>query len=120
MLDAAIGLILSLVFPRMETRWLRAVIQVALPATIAIVRELEDRNASNDDKFQLAVDKVAEVLEVAFKAVPEWSELSPAARYRIRMGLVELALFIYRVSGGRNGGKTARQAAKALRRASKE
>jgi hypothetical protein len=116
MLDFAIGLILGLLFPNMETRWLREVLRVALPVAVNVVRKLESDTASNEDKFRYAAKEVAEVLEVAFGALSEWREMPTLTRGVIVSGLVELALFIYRVSGGRKGGKLARQAARAARR----
>lgn len=119
-MNLAIDILLSLLFPRMETRWLRQVLRVAIPAAVAVVRELEDRDASNEDKFHIATAKMSVVLDTAFEGVPEWRDLDVDARERIRAGLVELALFIFRVSGGKNGGRTARQAARALRQANRE
>jgi len=115
-LDAALGLILGLLFPNMETRWLRDVLRVAFPVAIEVVRKLEDSNVSNETKFRYAAREVAEVLDVAFGALPEWKDLDALRRATIVNGLVELALFIYRVSGGKGGGKVARQAARAARR----
>lgn len=119
MLNAAIDILLSLLFPRMETRWLRQVLRVAIPAAVAVVRELEDREATNEEKFRIATAKMSIVLDTAFEGVPEWRDLDVETREAIRAGLVELALFIFRVSGGKNGGRAARQAARQLRRASR-
>lgn len=120
MLDIALSFLLGLIFPNMETRWLRTVLRLALPVAIDVVRDLTDRALPNDEKFDRATTQVAEVLDTAFEGLDEWKELDIAARDRIRAGLVELALFIYRVSDGKGGGRAARRTARRARRAARE
>lgn len=119
LLDAALSVVLGLLFPKMETRWLREVLRVALPAAVSVVKTLEARDIPNAQKLEGAARQIADVLDVGFGALPEWRDLDDLARARIVNGLVELALFIYRVSDGPGGGKAARQATRAVRNAAR-
>jgi hypothetical protein len=91
--------------------WLLPMLDAALPGTVEIVHALEDRDdLSGPARARLAIEEVGALLDEALDDVPEWRAISEARRDRIIGGLVELALFVERVSSRPGGRASARDA----------
>lgn len=103
-----------LIFPKAPT-WVGRLISIAVPAVIELVRELATRDMAGEDKFDLAVREVGDLLDDAFDDIPEWSGLTEVQRDKILGGLVELAVFLEGLADSPNSDKKLRQARRALR-----
>ena len=85
--------VVRLLFPKAPS-WIAQLISLALPATIEMVRELNDLSIEGNLKFDMAVKEISELLDDAFDDLPEWSNLKEDQRDRIIGGLVELSVFL--------------------------
>tara|TARA_R100000655_G_scaffold33875_2_gene66498 strand:- start:460 stop:816 length:357 start_codon:yes stop_codon:yes gene_type:complete len=116
MLEIVVGSLFSLVFPR-APGWIARLISSALPAVIDLVEELDDaKDRPGPERFAFVVEETKEMLDASLDDVPEWGELKERQRDRILGGLVELCLFIHRVSHRKRGRKDIRKALRKIRR----
>lgn len=106
--------VMRLVFPKAPA-WVPQLLSLAIPATIEMVRELNDLNAEGKVKFGMAVQEISELLDDAFDDLPEWSSLSEEQRDRIIGGLVELAVFLEGLVGKMGKKQTLRSARGVMR-----
>ena len=118
MLTALLTTVLTLLVPNAPA-WLPTIIGAALPAAFEIVDELRDSGLKGPQKLQLAVVEIGLELDEAFDTIPEWSELKESQRDAIITGLVELALFIAKLTdkqGKRGARKGVRKAMSKLKK----
>jgi|TARA_A200000159_G_C7055861_1_gene228215 hypothetical protein len=106
--------VMRLVFPQAPA-WVAQLLSLAVPATIEMVRELNDLKAEGKVKFDMAVSEIADLLDDAFDDLPEWSDLSEEQRDRIVGGLVELAVFLEGLVGKMGKKETLRSAKSVMR-----
>ena len=106
--------VIRLVFPKAPA-WVAQLISLALPATIEMVRELNEINMEGKLKFDMAVKEISELLDDAFDDLPEWSTLKEDQRDRIIGGLVELAVFLQGLVGKMGKKETLRSARGVMR-----
>ena len=106
--------VMRLIFPKAPA-WVAQLLSLAVPATIELVRELNDINAEGKIKFGMAVSEISELLDDAFDDLPEWSSLSEEQRDRIIGGLVELAVFLEGLVGKVGKKETLRSARSSIR-----
>jgi hypothetical protein len=106
--------VMRLVFPQAPA-WVAQLLSLAVPATIEMVRELNDLKAEGKVKFDMAVTEIADLLDDSFDDLPEWSELSEEQRDRIIGGLVELAVFLEGLVGTMGKKETLRSAKSVMR-----
>ena len=106
--------VMRLVFPKAPA-WVPQLLSLAIPATIEMVRELNELNAEGKVKFGMAVQEISELLDDAFDDLPEWSSLSEEQRDRIIGGLVELAVFLEGLVGKMGKKQTLRSARGVMR-----
>jgi len=114
--------VMRLVFPKAPA-WVAQLLALAVPATIEMVRELNDLKAEGDVKFGMAVSEISDLLDDSFDDLPEWSSLSEEQRDRIIGGLVELAVFLEGLVGKMGKKETLRSARgvmRSLRRSAKK
>ena len=99
--------------------WVSVFVGSILPVVFEVVEELEDIDElEGSAKFDLAIKTVADAVDDAFDSIPEWSDLSERQRDRIVQGLVELAVFIQRLTekdGKRSARRQVRSAARTLK-----
>ena len=106
--------VMRLVFPKAPA-WVAQLISLAVPASIEMVRELNDLKAEGKVKFDMAVSEIADLLDDSFDDLPEWSELTEEQRDRIIGGLVELAVFLEGLVGTMGKKETLRSAKSVMR-----
>jgi len=106
--------VMRLLFPKAPA-WIAQLVSLALPATIEMVRELNEIKMEGSLKFNMAVSEISELLDDAFDDLPEWSELSEEQRDRIIGGLVELAVFLEGLVGKMGKKETLRSARGVMR-----
>ncbi len=106
--------VMRLIFPKAPA-WVAQLLSLAVPATIEMVRELNDIQAEGKIKFGMAVSEISELLDDAFDDLPEWSSLSEEQRDRIIGGLVELAVFLEGLVGKVGKKETLRSARGVMR-----
>lgn len=111
MLPGLIATLLALIWPGAPA-WVSVFIGSALPVVFEVVDELEEMgDLKGHQKFVVAVEAVGAALDEAFDAIPEWSDLTEIQRDRIVDGLVELALFVQRLTI-KDGKRSARRQVK--------
>lgn len=121
MIDLLIAPLFGFLFPR-SPAWVAQLIAAALPAVIDLVEEMDDLNdRPGNERFSFVITEVKELLDDGLDEIPEWSELDEKQRDRILGGLVELCLFIHRVSygKGKKKRKNVRRAIRKIRRGNK-
>jgi hypothetical protein len=106
--------VMRLIFPKAPA-WVPQLLSLAIPATIEMVRELNELNADGKVKFGMAVSEISTLLDDAFDDLPEWSSLSEEQRDRIIGGLVELAVFLEGLVGKMGKKQTLRSARGVMR-----
>ncbi len=115
MLEVIVGSLFSLLFPR-APKWVGLVISACLPAIVELVEELDDlKDRKGPERFTFVVKEVGQLLDSALDDIPEWSTIPEKNRDRMIGGLVEVSLFIHRVSGRKKGRKDVRRALRKLR-----
>lgn len=114
MFSQIITSVMRLLFPKAPA-WIAQLVSLALPATIEMVRELNEIKMEGSLKFNMAVSEISELLDDAFDDLPEWSELSEEQRDRIIGGLVELAVFLEGLVGKMGKKETLRSARGVMR-----
>lgn len=106
--------VVRLIFPKAPS-WIAQLISLALPATIEMVRELNDLKLDGKLKFDMAVREISDLLDDAFDDLPEWSSLEEDQRDRIIGGMVELAVFLQGLVGKVGKRETLRSARSVIR-----
>ena len=115
-MSAVLVALFQLVWPGAPA-WLPRLGGEALPAIVALVRELDElQDRPGPQRAELVVKEVGQLLDEALDDVAEWHELEEARRDRILLGLVELALFVDRASSRQGGAAHVRKALRRLRR----
>ena len=106
--------VIRLIFPKAPS-WVAQLLSLALPATIEMVRELNELKMDGTLKFDMAVKEISDLLDDAFDDLPEWSSLTEEQRDRIIGGLVELSVFLEGLVGKMGKKQTLRSARGVMR-----
>ncbi len=116
MIEILLVPVLSLLFPRAPA-WVARLIAAALPATADLVAELDTaKDRPGPERFAFVVSEVKSMLDEGLDEIPEWSKLEEDQRDRILGGLVELCLFIHRVSDTKRKRRDVRRALRKIKR----